>query len=687
MVLACLALAVVPVVYEANARALSRHLEAIGKVTGETWTAEPSLGQMVFVIRSRNLSAEQLRDQIAHAAFGKWQAEGSGLRLKLDPAKVEAARAAELKFQVERVRAWQARIREEYAPPYTRKMAERLRDEMKAFERASAPGRPSDTWDQHLATWHRQRAAEKLAPVHRALGRIASLIDPALLADRKPGPKVFTARPNRLQHPLPPGTQAELERLVKEVGLWAAQGYRGKWKLDWGSDPGMYADPLVRDGLTLRIIASPGLLATRLQDKGGRTVGEAQLMMDELIAARPKPVLGPGEAQVSDETEELISYFRLFRPLPPNQEHPNRDHFAVPVGFRERLLRPDESDPLSWIAGPTLLAVAQERGVDLVASLADHAWWVHGALGRKVAFLKLEAAMGLSHVTSLEANVWSIRPRGGMAPVFPRTVLREVMEEARRTGSVSWEALIRRTDFDTFSRGSFLMWGLLELYDEGGGIPGQFGIPELLWRLSAAERESLRAGNIVRMDASTGRLRTEVERMMLDEAIYLRPLSRLEEGARPRRDFVTDVLVLPDLQITLSLKGKSEEVAFAGVGQAEVPTTPVRLAGEIHRFRRSGESTRSSEGDLSRPQYRMGTVFELELSVLVHGVAEGNKGWTWQVPNLSRRPGRYEELPDWYRAEVEKELRKLEGTVSRKKGTGKSSGRGRYFTQSVLQKR
>lgn len=686
MVVALLALAAVPVVYEANAMALSRHLEALGKVTGETWTAEPSLGQMVFVIRSRNLSPGQLRDQIAHAAFGKWQVEGNGLWLKLDPRKVEAAEAAELKFRTGAIRAWQARIREEFAPPYTREMAERLRNEMKALERASAPGRPPDTWDQHLATWHRQRAAEKLAPVHRALGRIASRIDPVVLADPKPGPKVFTARPNRLQHPLPPGTQAELDRLVKEVGLWAAQGYRGKSRLDWGSDPGTYADPLVRDRLTLRIIASPGLLSTRLQDKGGRTVGEAQLTMDGTFSALPKPVLGPGEAQVSDETEELISYFRLFRPLPPNQEHPNRDHFAVPVGFGERLVRPDESDPLSWVVGPTLLAVARERGVDLVASLADSAWWVHRELGRKVAFPKLEAAIGLSHGASLEDRVWSIRPRR-FGPPFPRAALREIMGAVQRTGSVSWEALIRRTDYDTFSRGSFLMSELLELFAEGGGIPGQFGIPELLWRLSAAERESLRAGNIVRMDASTGRLRTEVERMMLDEAIYFRPLARLEEGAHPRRDFVTDVLVLPDLQVTLSLKGKSEEVAFAGVGQAEVPTTPFRLAGEIHRFRRSGESTRSSEGDLSRPQYRMGTVFELELSVLVHGVAEGNKGWTWQVPNLSRRPGRYEELPDWYRAEVEKELRKLEGTVSRKKGTGKSSGSGRYYSQSVLQKR
>ena len=367
-------------------QALARLSSALGQrlECAEVFRNEP------LIARLRNVEPERVLQEIATCFEARWDLRGDRRILVVDPKASEARRAT-------------IRRRAQAA------LAKSLLDEMKVLAEHPTFGRVEmDALKKKAESTKRtpEDDEEALTPAALAIRRIAKAIAPADLLRMASGERdVFAESPNAMQLAFPGAANAALaafrreralldpERPVERVRLYVSREEESFEMAFFAAD----AQNRIIDGATLSLDSTPD----------DETAPPAR-------TAAEKPLRLATEA-----TEYLALHVR------------NAKRDAAFVAWRPRLADPTKDEPTAWFPGGSLLALAEARGLNLLASPPDVSprlgvvaatlparffQWFDGALTTRDGWLLLRPRDLRAHVARADARALfaKVAAQGGL---------------------------------------------------------------------------------------------------------------------------------------------------------------------------------------------------------------------------------------------------------------------------------
>jgi hypothetical protein len=369
--------------YSTVAVPTARAVEEIAKFSGAKLEVSPSQNRDVLVIKVKDVTVRQLMDQIAVATSGEWKEDNGVWRLSRDTAKQGAEERKELVDKTNKVRA------------AIKKLVEQLKPGKK---QTSADGEPV-TISAAQAMMGGSGAGGK------AIIDMLARIDPSLIAGLdKDGRLVFATNPTRMQRPLQIDS-ASITQLIqdhnreaeaaKKMESDAPKTPEQEQAEEWAAKfmPGMMhrREPITAaPAKILLVITRVGLLmgtsaTLRLFDAKGQVVFEATQpiplgddMISEMtsgevsidasgqVVEKPKsdPTDDGPEIKLSPIAQEMSTMFARYYGQ-------GADEPKLSPEVAERLRHPEKWDPLSYDVSESILAVAENKNLNVVANVPD----------------------------------------------------------------------------------------------------------------------------------------------------------------------------------------------------------------------------------------------------------------------------------------------------------------------------
>lgn len=373
-----------PVTYSTPAVALKAAVLEIAKLTGEKLDVSPSMASEFVVIHAAGMPLQELLDRIAKVTSGEWKTVGGVRILTANSAARLAEQRAELQDRTARIRAAQ------------QEMAKRLTPKPKPKPDPKAkPGEESfveEDWIPSGADW--------------ALTKLTVALDPGVLAGiADEGRMVFATSPTSMQRPLSGNMQpiiaklvADHNNMVKALKLEERNAEKDEMQIQSEEMQRVMRVGAREDKLIEEPVAKIAVIVTRNQWRGlstelrvygakGNVLTSAESSipvreglfgrMDTEIEApgvapaghepepEPKPSTPQTPIEFSALTKELLGMFSS------GGDDAEMMNFKLSDGLRERLLRPDVYDPLSFGPSETLAAIAKAKSVQIVANIPD----------------------------------------------------------------------------------------------------------------------------------------------------------------------------------------------------------------------------------------------------------------------------------------------------------------------------
>lgn len=292
------------------------------------------------------------------------------------------------------------------------------------------------------------------SPTKRALLRIAQNIDLDRLAAMTPSSRmVFAINPNRAQVALPDSAKKAVLKFVDEQNLWVKtvgkpteapgsggtftiRAFGGGTELFGNEQPASQITSIARTLVVANRYGSGDTVGLEFKafDAEGKMVGRASLSLNGRISAEDKTVDAKAKTLELDEESKAFA-----KSLASDSGAASRQSFtggsfevrltvvsgvpmatssarvALPAALREKALKPDVFDPLSFVATPLFTGAAKLDDLNLVACIPDEALM---PLARKVSAGPIQDTQ-LFSIGIKEAGM-NIEKKDGWLVVQPR---------------------------------------------------------------------------------------------------------------------------------------------------------------------------------------------------------------------------------------------------------------------------
>lgn len=420
--------------------------DQLSKAAGIRLEPAPNLRNEVFVIRAHDATVREIMEKIAKAEGGEWVRQGEkNYFLSRSQGASQAQERAELKARTERIATALAKLREKahLQDKFNDESATRLAQGVK------------NSFDDRQAGSANFPNLQAQTPGARAVARLLSEIGPAQLAKIGMHRRVvFSTRPTRMQLPIGGNGLAAFLDFAREQKTYhdadraanpppdGANFVIG----DWSSAPTGKGDLRLGLGLGLVVVRRGAddslqieLLAT---DPNLETLAATDYVLE---LETPKAAKAEGKSskplEISEDAKEMAkalggsgagSTGGAFQIATISIAASSLDSSAPSViGFsspgddggvklspklREKVLHPEDFDPLSFVPGEAMLALGRQTEHNLIALLPDPCFHALTArFARPVTAEELIAEMPTRYGLSLEtSDDWYV-----VAPVAP----------------------------------------------------------------------------------------------------------------------------------------------------------------------------------------------------------------------------------------------------------------------------
>lgn len=365
------------VTFRHQVASVSQVVQALGKQVGLELSVAPALVNEPVCVAVRDVTLKDLMERIADVTGADWIKGTRGLTLAPSITKAreqsrleEATRRAQLQEWFDATQAALMRPYDEETIGATLQKTRELYRRVRAGE--------GGTYRQLLGV-------RKESPIERALRRMVlalgvDTISRLALDERV----VYSVSPTAMQRRMPAGATAALQQLEKEAATWLAAYQR--LPADDSDEPEWIRDELaarLKSGsievlLILECALTDGLrpavtAALHLYDSRGVRIAEASDVLSVPEAhgaddpsARTRPDPTDPEIPLTPETKELRDALEATRQR--SDDRSGDKAFSV---IRERLLDPVSLDPCSPGTTDFLFALADLKGLDVVACVPD----------------------------------------------------------------------------------------------------------------------------------------------------------------------------------------------------------------------------------------------------------------------------------------------------------------------------
>ena len=541
------------VTFEAAGVPAKRMLAELGAQTKVQLETAPQTAAEVLVVRAKDVPLSNLMAQIAKATTGVWRQEGTIYRLEADTAGRQAEARAEL---LARTKEMQKAIDKLIKPP--------------------PPGKDSPTAGGGFsvavpfgggATDPASKAILKLLP---------SIGASTLAAIARDGRIVFSTNPTRMQVPLGGNASAVIRQLVDEhnkmvEGRLRADENKPKTKEQedaeqWMNMLGLTPNNKPVEGAPDKVllIASrqaffDGVsLQLRLYDTRGVMVlsGNQMIALDQgmfgdfaaLVGGNRQPA-APTEPDkdivFSERSKRIQDFFKTIVNPAAIASQP------FPKEIKDLFLRPDKEDPLAFIHGEATLAVANEKDLNLVASLPDTMINAFGTFFSPAkltvnAYLK-ELESGRNTIGKREDGWLVIKP---LKPVEARRVrvdrmaLATLLSAADKKGQPSLDDLAAyslKAEPPMDSPAAMVYLGLFAPNATSQGIGGMVNWNMLRFyaTLAPGQRSSMTSGAPIRFSTLSGQQRDLVQKMLFGSGTRLQIEARERQQGEEENGFIS----------------------------------------------------------------------------------------------------------------------------------------------------
>lgn len=366
-----------PITYVCPGYRLEAALAELTPLAGVRLRGSSVTGREIVFLRLDNAPLDETMKRIADICAGEWQREADGgYILVRTPAIERLLREAEYNRRLAGAQKALDRLRETLAKSgeFTTREADGLAMQMNEIEK-----RQGNDYNFDDGSW---RAAEKVRngmPFARAAQRLALALDAQALASLVPGERVvFSTSPNRMQRRMPGQVQGAIDQLVREQKLFAEAVQRiGTPK---GNNGMIYFMPS-----TKRAISTPAKVLLKVSsaresdrftleaffvNENGKSLGRANTN----FAAEDDPfrndfLTQQGKGERIELDEQTLALGAALKPMVGSPDRNTK--VVLPPGFVDKVLHPEQFEPLAMTAGPVLEAYAKAKKTNLVARLDD----------------------------------------------------------------------------------------------------------------------------------------------------------------------------------------------------------------------------------------------------------------------------------------------------------------------------
>lgn len=395
-----------PITYSSSGGSAKQVLADLSLKTGLKLQANPQTQSEFLYINVKDVSRDQLLDHIAWSVWGSWKKEGNTYTLvRTDSDRIAAEREA-IRLEIEAFRKGLSKKSQELTKlsDFSEEAAKQLVAKADAALKTLRPDGDNSRAITSLSSLVRS------APVRRLmLGLITQMTPEELAKLPSEVPVVFSNRPTRMQRGLGSGANGAISRFLREESAWreAARtanlpsnaelvekyGLSGMPDYDYEGEPNRLLFEVRRSG---RVPGSAQLRLFVTNAKGDVVAQQREILASEDLTARSST---PSKDVVVQLTEAEVQ-------LPHSLPNLNLldDHNL------NRLLAPDQNDPLSLFVSPVLNAYCRAKKINMVASLPDEAMTLSilGSHGRLPAS-QVEKCLDLMAQSKAESGLTSWR--------------------------------------------------------------------------------------------------------------------------------------------------------------------------------------------------------------------------------------------------------------------------------------
>lgn len=497
-------------------------------------TCAPTMSDTILLISVHDMPREKLMERIADATCGKWATAGQGFTLLFDTKRAEAQEKAAL----ERLAGQISRAQEKFAAsiklePFTPVRAQLLLDGLGQYDELAL----ANNYDGQRA-YRLMDSLKRDMPAQRALNKIASMLDPKLLASLPRGRSALSDRPTRMEYRLPDSIRSVLDDFVKETRVWLSV-FKGDPAYDSrpshaGGDP--RSIKAVPEASKLKIFINvtkynrwdtPNL-NVEFADENNSVVASGGIGLPGVAVSPPeilKPQLNLTPLTLSAEAQRyhdaLMAEPKVGRP-------------GVEGELKKQLLDPVSFEPLSYVPSELILQAARAENLDVVASLPDI------SQGFNYVFTKLTPPEKRTI-----GNVWRIlygqyitKTENGCLTVSPKERVKPINRQslAILLRSIDAEGILRldpAADFmagEEFDNLPLLVFGAMDAI-----VPGSFAASTWTWGerlkfyglLTAEQRKRLKEGSTVTIRELSAAARSQLRSLVYNNIeglnLYLHP--------------------------------------------------------------------------------------------------------------------------------------------------------------------
>lgn len=409
----------------------ARIVQDIATKTGVKLEVSPSLNRDILIVKVKDVELKRLMDQIAIAVSGEWKQDGEIWRLTKDATKHVAEERKELQDRTVLVRKALKELRDSLNP------------KPKKTQEAGSDG------EAHAAD-----AQEMIVPgspfggggaANKAIITLISSLDASLIASMpKDGRIVFATNPTRMQRPLNIDSatvntivqqhnesveatkkakaegEANMPPEMAQIEEWTSRFMPGFARRNEAitTAPTKVMLILTRAGMfsgtqaSLKFFDGKGQVI--FESSQGIPLGESFMEQMDDVTISPQgqvipkkkdesPEDGP-EIKLSPLSVEMASTFSRYY-------GPGADEPQLSKELAERLLHPDQFDPLSYDVSESMMAVADYKKLNVVANMPDS---VVGGIFRMMSGERKQTAGGYyrqlksGETTVIESDGWLV---------------------------------------------------------------------------------------------------------------------------------------------------------------------------------------------------------------------------------------------------------------------------------------
>jgi hypothetical protein len=403
------------VTYQNPGVSAGKLLKDLSAQTGQSLLTSPVTDGEVLAIRLSDVPLREAMEKIAWAVGGSWKQEGDAFRLVRTSEDVRAEQARERNGLIEAFRKALTRRQEELAKAeeFNAARAERMaKDAAAAIEGFTPEGADPSFWR------FTNRLAEQ-SPVGRAMTRILGRVVPADLADLPKGIKiVYSTNPTRTQRRLTSEVKPVIATLQREQALWV--------------------DMMTRFNVKNPVIGNSTYMMNGIQgaDRPIDSIGKVLLVVVrssftgiarfELLIADPKgKIVARSEASLGPSYDDYLKLVTVPAndvkvPQPKDaaalaSRADSASKAAIPDDLRQRLLRPEENEPMGILFGNWLVALGEAKRINLVTSISDTSFYSLVGRQKEVPATQIIRLLGTQYETQETPEWLAFRPTAAVS--------------------------------------------------------------------------------------------------------------------------------------------------------------------------------------------------------------------------------------------------------------------------------